>query len=109
MSKNKEELEKFQNKWRIIILKHISALLKHIADIFEVEEKEMAIAYCTIEGYRYPMDILNKDNKPGFLHIPGLFKYIENVNNLTECDEVKMYNSVKEIKDLIHIFIESGR
>jgi len=99
-----EKLKHFKNKWRIAILRRISSLLNSIADIFDTDEKEMVIAYSVNDNYRYPLDILCKDNKPGFLHIPGLFKYIEEINSLTECNNERMYEIASEIRELSKVF-----
>jgi hypothetical protein len=105
-SSPEEELKQFKNKWRIITLRHIATLLKNIADFFETKEKEMTIAYATGLDRSYPSDILKPNDNPGFLHIPGLFCYIDEIDNLTECNTKRMYEIAVEIRDLKKIFSE---
>jgi hypothetical protein len=110
---SEEDLEWWKNKWRIEILKSIGSLLIDIADVFEIEETKLIIAYsaneCNCNNRSFPIDIMNKNNKPGFVNIPSLFCFIEEINNMEFINNERAYEIVEEIRGMLNLFLSEQK
>ena len=78
-----------------------------------MEETKLTIAYsanecnceCNCNNRSFPVDIMNKNDKPGFVNIPSLFCFIEEINNMEFINNERAYEIVEEIRGMLSLFL----